>query len=196
MLTKKELRNKLRQKRRSLSRLQQRTASIQLKNHLNVSGLLLRAKHIALYLSNDGEICPMALMQSLWKRNKYCYLPAIHPLKENHLVFCRVTPATRFEANRFGIPEPVFRYSQKLPARHLSLVLLPLVAFDPEGNRMGMGGGYYDRTFGFKQLGHQSIRTPPKLVGLAHELQKQDQLAVDSWDIPLCGIITDKRIYL
>ena len=74
----------------------------------------------------------------------------------------------------------------------LSLVLLPLVAFDAKGNRMGMGGGYYDRAFEFKQ---KTLSYLPRLIGLAHELQKKEQLPTESWDIPLFAIFTDKKIY-
>jgi len=197
ILPTKELRSKLRAMRRSLSPSQQKAASTRLRKHINTSGLLLRAKHIALYISHDGEIDPQQLVPELRSRKKHCYLPVLHPLKPNQLAFCRINASTQFKKNRFGIPEPVFKHSIKLAPERLSLVLLPLVAFDQEGNRMGMGGGYYDRTFAFKRRDKQYHKqASPRLIGLAHELQKQPKLASQSWDIPLSSVITDGGIYL
>jgi 5-formyltetrahydrofolate cyclo-ligase len=71
--------------------------------------------------------------------------------------------------------------------------MLPLVGFDASGNRMGMGGGYYDRTFSFKSL-KKGLRGPT-LIGLAHEIQRVEELPVESWDIPLTAIVTDQKSY-
>ncbi len=87
--------------------------------------------------------------------------------------------------NRFLIPEPVPKYAE-VSANRLDLVLMPLVGFDKCGNRLGMGGGFYDRTFACNLL-------RPKLVGLAHHLQEVDSLAVDNWDIPLNAVATDRQ---
>jgi 5-formyltetrahydrofolate cyclo-ligase len=108
------------------------------------------------------------------------------------MVFCPITSTTKLKKNHFGIFEPDFRNTACMPANRLSLVLLPLVAFDTYGNRMGMGGGYYDRAFEFKR---NTLRNSPKLIGLAHELQKQAQLLTEPWDIPLFSIVTDQRSY-
>jgi 5-formyltetrahydrofolate cyclo-ligase len=189
---KKTLRTKIRAQRRALSFKQQKTANAQLHKHLEKSLILLRAKHIALYLGSDGEICPKGLISYYLKRKKKLYLPVLHPLKKNHMVFCPITSRTKLKKNNFGILEPDFRSSSRMTPNLLSLVLLPLVAFDTKGNRMGMGGGYYDRVFEFKQ---KTSRHSPRLVGLAHELQKQGQLPTERWDIPLFAIFTDKNIY-
>jgi len=189
---KKTLRAKIRAQRRALSPRQQKTANAQLHKHLERSLILLRAKHIALYLGTDGEICPKALISHYIKRKKQLYLPVLHPIKKNHMVFCPITSTTKLKKNSFGILEPDFRNGSCITPNLLSLVLLPLVAFDSKGNRMGMGGGYYDRAFEFKQ---KTSRHSPRLIGLAHELQKQEQLPTESWDIPLFAIFTDKKIY-
>jgi len=189
---KKTLRAKIRAQRRALSPRQQKTANAQLHKHLERSLILLRAKHIALYLGTDGEICPKALISHYLTRKKKLYLPVLHPIKKNHMVFCPITARTKLKENNFGILEPNFKNGSCMTPRLLSLVILPLVAFDAKGNRMGMGGGYYDRAFEFKQ---KTSRHSPRLVGLAHELQKQRQLPTEPWDIPLFAIFTDKRIY-
>ncbi len=96
--------------------------------------------------------------------------------------------------NRFGIPEPQARHgahpARRLPAWALDLILLPLVGFDDDGQRMGMGGGFYDRTLAF-------TRRPgprPHLIGLAHECQRVESLPVAPWDVPLDAIVSDARV--
>jgi 5-formyltetrahydrofolate cyclo-ligase len=65
---------------------------------------------------------------------------------------------------------------------------MPLVGFDKAGNRLGMGGGFYDRSFAFKQKRHSC---QPKLIGLAHSIQQVDNLSVQGWDIPVDNIVTE-----
>ncbi len=91
-------------------------------------------------------------------------------------------PLTR---NRFGIKEPPLR-APWINTRALDLVLAPLVAFDDQGNRLGMGGGFYDRHFGNLP---QCLR--PLLVGVAHEVQRARALPAAPWDVPLDGILTE-----
>ena len=91
-------------------------------------------------------------------------------------------PLTR---NRFGIEEPPLG-APWINTRALDLVLAPLVAFDDQGNRLGMGGGFYDRHFGNLP---QCLR--PLLVGVAHEVQCADALPAAPWDVPLDGILTE-----
>ncbi len=95
--------------------------------------------------------------------------------------------------NIYGIREPKLIPANRRAAWALDLVLLPLVAFDALGNRMGMGGGYYDRTFSFKSL--RKGMTGPNLIGLAHEIQRVEKLPIESWDIPLTSIVTDSKSY-
>lgn len=189
---KKKLRAKVRKQRRSLSHSQQRIASVNLCKQLKQSTLLLKHQHIALYLGNDGELNPELLIKQLWKQKKHVYLPVIHPLYHNRLCFCLVTPNSKFSNNKFGILEPDFKFSKRFPVKSLSLVLMPLVAFDKTGNRMGMGGGFYDRSFAYKA---DSKHSRPKLIGLAHAFQEQEYLPIEKWDIPLDGVLTDLKFH-
>jgi len=191
-LAKKKLRAEMRLQRRALNFQQQKTASRKLISNLKTNGLLQRHQHIALYLANDGEISPNDLIPQLHKFKKQVYLPVIHPLKKQQMVFCQITSTTKFQKNSYGIEEPIFKFSRRLPAKYLSLVFMPLVAFDENGNRMGMGGGFYDRSFEFK-LNEKKAR--PRLIGLAHDFQKQALLPLEPWDIPLHGIMTEKQFY-
>jgi 5-formyltetrahydrofolate cyclo-ligase len=189
---KKKLRAEIRKQRRSLSHTQQKKASANLIKQIKKSKLLLRHQHIALYLGNDGELNPQPLIKQLWKQKKQVYLPVIHPFYGNRLCFCQVSPKSRLLKNKFGILEPDFKYSKCFSRKSLSLVLMPLVAFDKDGNRMGMGGGFYDRSFAYKA---EFKHCRPKLIGLAHSFQEQECLPIEKWDIPLEGVLTDQQFY-
>lgn len=188
-----KLRLDIRCKRRALTQPQQRQAARRLHRVLRRRPEFLRAKHIALYLPNDGEIDPRLLLETCWAMGKKTYLPVLHPIQHNRLWFVPYDRNTKLIKNIYKIDEPPVLKAPRKPAWALDMVLLPLVAFDADGNRMGMGGGYYDRTFSFKS--RRKGLTGPDLVGLAHELQRVDSLPVESWDIPLSGIISDQRAY-
>lgn len=191
---KSQLRKELRKKRNSLSAQQQRKAAIQLDRQIARSGLLWRSRTIALYFSNDGEIDPSVLVARLMKYRCQCYFPVITSNKS--LKFARFRSGDKLKKNHYGIPEPTHNSRTKLHLRQpwtLQLVLLPLVGFDRHGGRLGMGGGFYDRTFqGAQKTGKRRISTP-LLVGLAHHCQELDRLTIDSWDIALTKLITDKE---
>ena len=191
-LNKKILRRAIRQKRQNLSALSQKRASLELLRHIKRSQVLLKHRYIALYLGNDGELNPEILIKPLFAYKKQVYLPVMHPIANNKLCFSQITPATRFKKNRFNILEPVFKPKNCLRQQFLSLVFMPLVAFDHRGNRMGMGGGFYDRSFAYKL---KKQRDRPALMGVAHAFQQQESLPVEPWDVPLDGIFTDKQFY-
>ncbi|WP_299182160.1 5-formyltetrahydrofolate cyclo-ligase [uncultured Neptuniibacter sp.] len=187
------LRQQIRTLRRSLTPEQQQDAASALLRNLRCRQDFRRAKHIAMYLPNDGEIDPVPLIKLCWRLGKQVYLPVLHPVLHNRLWFVPYTPQTPMVRNIYGIKEPKLIPAKRRAAWSLQLVLLPLVAFDPLGNRMGMGGGYYDRTFSFKNQPH-GLRGPD-LIGLAHEIQKVEKLPVEGWDIPLSSIVTDSQSY-
>lgn len=188
--TRQLLRKELRARRKALSPSQQATASAWVLRHLIQLPQILRAQHVALYMAADGELDPVPAAEQLWKMGKKCYLPVLHPTRERELWFVPFEPDTLLKPNRFGIPEPDHRLAHKLPPHLLDVVLLPLVGFDRHGGRLGMGGGFYDKTFAF----HQGKKTKPFLIGLAHSCQEVDLLEMASWDIPLFAIATDKEL--
>lgn len=187
-----QLRREMRARRRALSPRKQRNASRQLLKNLSRLPVFKRARHIALYLPNDGEIDPTLVIEQCWRLGKQTYLPVLHPIRHNRLWFVPYQRDTPMRRNIYRILEPVLTAAPRRPAWALDLVLLPLVAFDASGARMGMGGGYYDRTFSFKQ---RKGPLGPPLIGLAHDIQRVETLPVASWDIPLAGIMTDCRGY-
>lgn len=188
----KQLRRELRTRRRNLNPLQQKRAAFALTRQLLRHPQVLRSRHIALYLPNDGEIDPGFFIEVARRMGKACYLPVLHPVYQNRLWFIRFDRTTALVPNRFGIPEPAKGPALRRAARALDLVLLPLVGFDPQGGRLGMGGGFYDRTFAFKL---QQEQRSPYLIGLAHECQCVPSLPTAPWDVPLDAVITDRETY-
>lgn len=186
------LRSLLRDKRQSLTLQQQQEAAERLAVNLLGHPDLRRARHVAVYLPNDSEIDPSVYVSLARLRGIQFYLPVLHPVHAGRLVFSPFTDQTPLAPNRFGIPEPAFSHGLKRPPWALDSVLLPLVGFDEAGNRLGMGGGFYDRTFAFTR--HRP-RLAPKLIGLAHECQKVMRLPTENWDVPLHGIVTDQQRY-
>ncbi|MCX4027154.1 5-formyltetrahydrofolate cyclo-ligase [Spartinivicinus marinus] len=189
-----QLRAQLRQARQALTFQQQQLASQRLLKVLLNRPEFLKAKHIAVYLANDGEINPLKIIEAAWEMNKHCYLPVLHPIYHNRLWFLRYRPKTKLAPNRFNILEPTVRTERLKSAWAMDLVLLPLVGFDQYGGRLGMGGGFYDRTFEF--IVKNPLKPRPNLVGLAHECQQVDKLPTASWDIPLAGIASDSNYYI
>ncbi len=186
-LQKSALRRSLRERRRGLSVQAQRKASRNLDTQLRALPVLRSARHIALYLANDGEISPYTTLRRFSRMGKRCYLPCLH---RTHLAFRSHRPGQTLQTNRFGIPEPAPRRGTDLPVEAMDVILLPLVGFDRKGNRLGMGGGFYDRT-----LARLSPMKRPLLIGLAHHCQEVEQLPIQSWDIALDAIVTDKTVY-
>ncbi|WQN28409.1 5-formyltetrahydrofolate cyclo-ligase [Stutzerimonas stutzeri] len=193
-LSRPALRRKLRQTRRQLSPAQQRHAARRLYRQLSHHPLFRRARHIALYLPNDGEIDPRLLLRAAQRRGKATYLPVLNPWPRTRMVFQRIEPGERLRRNRFGIFEPVIRTARQRRVWALDLLLMPLVGFDGNGGRLGMGGGFYDRSLSYRARRKKSHK--PTLLGLAHECQRVDRLPLESWDVPLLGTVTDRGWYV
>ena len=148
--------------------------------------LLQRFQRIACYLPNDGEMDLTPLIVRLWALGRHSFLPVLH---RNKLWFLPYTSRTPLANNSLGIPEPDISPNKRCPARALDVVLMPLVAFDDSGNRLGMGGGFYDQTFSYKATARLSHK--PQLIGVAYEFQRVDRLPTRWWDIGLDGIVTE-----
>lgn len=185
-LSRTEIRNKIRIIRRDLSGAQQKTDADRLFTRLIKHPRVLQAEKISVTLAHDGEIDTLKFIEWCWKNNKKIYLPIVHPFNKGHLLFLQYTSETKMVLNRYGIYEPKLDQLHTCPIADLELVFTPLVAFDPYGNRIGMGGGYYDRMLApwFKN------KSGPYPIGLAHDCQQVEQLPVEEWDVPLPEIIT------
>ncbi|PKL94780.1 MAG: 5-formyltetrahydrofolate cyclo-ligase, partial [Gammaproteobacteria bacterium HGW-Gammaproteobacteria-8] len=125
-------------------------------------------------------------LQVLAEAGRRIWLPVVDG---DDMHFHRWQPGVEMRPNRFGIPEPVG--SRRCPAERLELVLTPLVAYSSNGNRLGMGAGYYDRAFEFLR---RDPAAGPWLVGVAYGLQQVDSLPVEPWDVPLGAVITERGL--
>ncbi len=181
----------MRQRRRQLSRHQQAFAAQQLFRHLRQLSLFRRSRRIAFYVARDGEISPHLLMRQARAMGKRCYLPVMRKDRSCRLFFMPYEPGSTRRESRYRIEEPRYAPARALAPAALNLVLMPLVAFDDSGARLGMGKGYYDRSFAFTRRGLWPVR----LVGLAHECQRVEKLEAAIWDVPLEMIATDRKVY-
>lgn len=152
-----------------------------------IDTLSLPVRHMAAYLAINGEAPLGQTIAHCHAADITVYLPVI---RDSRMDFAPYAPDTALTRNRLGIAEPDVDASRYIDPLDLDLVLVPLVAFTLEGDRLGMGGGYYDRTFEAR-LGTQP---PPVLAGIAHTLQQADDVFVEDWDVPLDAIITDGGI--
>ncbi len=177
-----QLRQQMRETRQKLTALQQQHAAQRITQQALAFIEQHQARNIALYLAVDGEIVTQPLIEQLWLQGKNVYLPVLHPFCKGHLLFLRYLPDTPMKANKFGIFEPYLNVQNVIPLEQLDVIFTPLVAFDKQGNRLGMGGGFYDRTLQHPQ--HHFIA-----VGLAHQCQQVELLPIESWDIPLEHIL-------
>lgn len=191
--SRKALRRQLRQARRALSQQAQRQAAQGLRQQLGTHPWFRRARHIGLYLPNDGEIDPRPLLRLAQRRKRSVYLPVLNAWPRTRMVFQRLERNERLRRNRFGILEPRPRLARQRPLWSLDLALMPLVGFDDQGGRLGMGGGFYDRSLAYLQ--RRTTWRSPRLIGLAHELQRVDRLPTAPWDVALTAVVTDRRWY-
>ncbi|MGB5446010.1 MAG: 5-formyltetrahydrofolate cyclo-ligase [Psychromonas sp.] len=188
-LSRTEIRNQMRILRRDLSGEQQKTDADRLFTRLIKHPRVQQAEKISVTLAHDGEIDTLRFIEWCWENNKKIYLPVVHPFSKGHLLFLQYSPMTEMVLNRYGIIEPKLDQLHTCPAGDLDLVFTPLVAFDGQGNRIGMGGGYYDRMLApwFKD------KSGPYPIGLAHDCQQVTELPIAEWDVPLPEIITPSK---
>lgn len=185
------LRRELRAARRALTPTEQKAAGQAAARRMSKLPEFQRASRMAFYLASDGELDPWPLLLKAHRAGKVCFLPVLKA-GGNAMQFVHYQPGDPLRPNHFGIPEPADVRGRHAPVLHLDLVFTPLVGFDLEGNRLGMGGGFYDRTLAGVARRRRWQR--PRVIGLAHECQGVEALPTQSWDVPLHAIVTPKRI--
>jgi 5-formyltetrahydrofolate cyclo-ligase len=190
-----DLRQQLRIQRRALPPALRQQAALAIADRLADWPVFTAANRIAGYWACDGELSPMLLLERAWAANQQVYLPVLTDASPQSLQFAPYRPDTPLRHNRFNIPEPDVPSTRWLEPPELNLVLTPLVAFDNFGNRLGMGGGFYDRSFAF--LRDPSLRDHrPYLLGLGYEFQKVYALRRQSWDVPLDAAVTEAALWV
>lgn len=182
---KRKLRREHRDARSQQSEAARQSASERIARHVIYSRYFQRSRRIACYLPMADEVDTWPIIARAWRMKKKIFAPI--PGRNRLLTFREIRPESDLATTDFGLLEPVS--GEELTARELDLVLVPMVAFDDDRLRIGMGGGYYDRTFSFLRSRRWLFR--PKLVGLAFASQRVDKVPSNPWDIRLFRIITE-----
>ena len=181
-----QLRQQLKAKRNLLTQQQMEHSALACCDLILQSKILGNTNNIAIYLQHQNEINPQPLIEALWDQGKQLYLPVIE--ENNELSFAHYEKNCEMRTNPYGITEPVSK--QLCHLNNFDVIFMPLVAFDDNGHRLGMGGGYYDRS-----LANRTNKSSPCTVGLAYEFQKVEQIPTEDWDQAMDFIATDQKIY-
>jgi len=183
------LRKQLRQLRQVLTAQEQSMASQHLANQLAQLPWLSSCQHIGLYYPSDGEISPLSFVAE--HPNKQFYLSSLSTTEKRALCFhpWGLTSAIRY--NSLNVAEPAEQEKTR-SILALDMLLMPLVGFDNQGQRLGMGGGFYD--YSLRHAAQAEAR--PYLVGVAHACQEVDSLPIEPWDVPLDAVVTDQKIVI
>ena len=189
MQTHDELRQRNRKLRSDLDARQLERATLALAESILALPEYRQAQRLAAYFAVNGEIGLSPIIDRALAAGKEIYLPN---LDHQALRFSPYFQAQKMRINKFRLPEPDVDDSEMLLPNELDLVLAPLVVFDCNRNRIGMGGGFYDRSFAFR---NNPESTRPVLIGVAHELQKVDRIVPEEWDVRLDMIVTDQAVY-
>lgn len=192
LLKNSNIRKQIIQQRSNLSDTFQHSASLQITKKLIDTIQFRESSEIALYLPIKGEVNTLSILEEIWRTQKNAYLPVLNA-KTKALIFAKYDKDTKLIQNKFHIDEPIFEENNVISPEKLHLVITPLVGFDESCNRLGMGCGYYDRTFAFKR--NLPFVQKPWLIGIAYELQKIQKFAVNAWDVRLDAVITETSKY-
>jgi 5-formyltetrahydrofolate cyclo-ligase len=187
------IRRAMRAARRRLTPQQRIHAARQFAKNVSRARLLRPGMRVAIYQAYGHEADASKVIELARAQQVIVYLPVITHFRHSRMEFLRFDADTKLVTNKFGIREPDPASTPRIAARHLDLILLPLVAFDTDGWRLGSGAGFYDRRLSHLRIGRAWRR--PKLVGIAYEFQRVERLDPHRWDIPLDAIVTDLRIH-
>ena len=180
-------RNAARSARRALTPDYRATASRTISDRILRMHEFKACESLACYLPMPDEVDATAVIDRAWRMHKHVYAPVID--RDGTMVFSELTPETRLRRNWYGLWEP--ESGSQIQPQKLDLVVTPVVAFDENRHRIGMGSAYFDRCFAF--LKHKTFWLRPKLVGVAFDCQQVEKIKPNPWDIPLYKVITEHR---
>jgi len=182
-----DARRALRQRRRQASAAERMAAAESVASRLLAHPRFPAEGYVAGYWALDGEV-PLHLLQMRLGEGRVWCLPCVQP--DGSLRFAPWRPGDPLVSNRFGIPEPDLDAASLLSATEMAVVVLPLLGFGRDGQRLGTGGGYYDRSLAFRR----DAPAPPWLVGAAYSFQELEALRSESWDVPMDAVVTEKEL--
>lgn len=203
-MDRKSFRKQLRELRREIPNAYRQQASLRIAQQVAELDPWAKARTVAGFLPFDGEIDPLPLMDRALMEGRRVYVPIIVQ-KGQPLKFAPWTRQSKLQPNRSGILEPAVAVEELVDGSELDLVLVPLVGFDAEGNRIGVGGGFYDRTFAFRNGSPsgqsagdevtQRSESSPALIGIAFETQRVESIQAEPWDVRLDWVVTEAAVY-
>ncbi|NVK21940.1 MAG: 5-formyltetrahydrofolate cyclo-ligase [Kangiellaceae bacterium] len=179
------IRTRIKHERLNLTSPFMQRSAIALLGHISQSSLIEDHQNFAFYLPARGEISCLPIIEYALAQGKKCFVPKVYPNKKRGMWFLPYTGPESVQKGSYGILEPNASISQAIRPSELDIIFMPLVAFDPHGNRLGMGGGYYDAVL-------SSIKKAdrPQLIGLAYNLQQVRMIPEQKWDVRMDGIVT------
>lgn len=183
MQDKETLRTALRQRRRALAEGEQQSAAEAVAAHVAQLPGWHSARKVALYMAADGELDPTPIAARARREEKTVFLPVI--TADRRLQFHPWQEGAPLTTNHYGIPEPTG--TDPVAIQTLDYIFLPLVGWDERGGRLGMGGGFYDRSL----AGVEGVA----FVGLAHECQRVPAIPVERWDVRLHFVATGLALH-
>lgn len=183
------LRRRMAEQRRALDPPSRMSAAQGVRRCLETLPAFLDARRVAGYWACDGELPLNLALAAVALRKQQIYLPQVDGPRQ--LRFAPWALGEPVQPNRYGIPEPTTE-TGRLEPDALDLVLVPLLAFDRRGNRIGYGGGFYDASFAFLREIPRPAR--PLLVGIGYAFQECDAIEPADWDVPLDYVVTDREL--
>jgi len=186
-MNKNEIRKDIYKKRLSLSKEEIKNKSKQILLNLSKTKEYLNSSNIMFYIATKSEVQTEEMIKTSIKISKNIFVPII--LKDRvDLVASKLIDFDReLEMGKKGILEPKQEYYRLFPPENINLVILPGIAFDLKGNRIGRGLGYYDNFL-------RKVKPSIRIIALAFEIQLVKKVPANKYDIPVHKIITERRI--
>ena len=179
------LRRKALRARRDMDADERATASELICKRVIKSGIFFSSHMIGCYLPTSDEVDTRSIIERGWRANKRIFVPVLR--KGRQMSFREIRPETSLHRNAYGVWEPLD--GDTISPHKLDIAIAPTVAFDDDNNRIGMGGGYFDRCFSY--LRHRENWLRPKLIGVAFQCQKVEKITPNTWDIRLYRVFSD-----
>jgi 5-formyltetrahydrofolate cyclo-ligase len=187
-------RRRLRELRLTLGPAERASADRAIRATLERLGVFRRGAHVALYLPMRGEVDVRPCLEAARRLGWHVYVPRIVSRRRRQMLFAPWNAGAARRTNAFGILEPDSAAGTR-PVIGLDAVVLPLVGFDSDGNRLGMGAGFYDRALR-RRLDRSAAWRRPRLIGVAYACQQLPAIPASPWDVPLDVVVTERGVIL